>query len=436
SGVYSWSIGNADTATGIASVAMGTQNRSAGLSSFALGYKTVATGQSSISLGQENYDSGWASLAAGHKNSISEVVSYSSALGYNNQLKQGWSNTAIGESNIIKGGRANSILGIVNNANGNYNSLFGNNNETIGGNANMLAGEQNIVTAGNSNIVLGFNNTTAGNFNHLSGTTNSVIAGNSNLLSGETNSMLSGNSNILVGLSNTASSNFSAAFGKLNNVFYQSAVAMGQGNKDSGWASVTGGVTNIIENNVLYSASFGINNLSTKNQSLLLTIPGAATFSAGASNVNSGYGSIALGGFNRPGNLFSLAANHNTISNSYAMSAFGHFNDTTVSYPGENYEPNEILFAIGNGVSNNARRNSFTVLRNGFTSINSTTESGPAVPRAELDIKGTGAIIVPVGTSAQRPETPVVGMIRFCSDCGTGGAGLMQGYNGNEWVNL
>ena len=219
-------------------------------------------------------------------------------------------------------------------------------------------------------------------------------------------------------------------------MFSQSAVALGQGHKDSGWACITGGLTNVINKNVQYSASFGLNNISTKNDALLLTLPGAATFSAGMGNINSGYASIALGGLNRTSNLFSLAANHNTVSNSYAMSAFGHYNDTIAAYPGENHSASEILFSIGNGNNDLSRRNSFTMLRNGFTTINTTNDTGPNLPRAELDVKGTGAMIVPVGTTAERPIAPVEGMIRFCTDCGTGGNSVLQGYNGTAWVNL
>ena len=93
-----------------------------------------------------------------------------------------------------------------------------------------------------------------------------------------------------------------------------------------------------------------------------------------------------------------------------------------------------MLFAIGNGTNDLSRRNSFTMLRNGYTTINATTENGPNIPRAELDVKGTGAMIVPVGTTAQRPETPVAGMIRFCTDCP--GGPVLQGYDGVNWVNL
>ena len=41
----------------------------------------------------------------------------------------------------------------------------------------------------------------------------------------------------------------------------------------------------------------------------------------------------------------------------------------------------------------------------------------------------TGASIMPVGTTAQRPATPVAGMQRFNSDLG-----VMEYYNGTEWT--
>ncbi|MBE0660884.1 MAG: hypothetical protein IH597_00305 [Bacteroidales bacterium] len=50
---------------------------------------------------------------------------------------------------------------------------------------------------------------------------------------------------------------------------------------------------------------------------------------------------------------------------------------------------------------------------------------------AELDVHGTGAIIVPVGTTAQRPSPPVQGMIRFNTS-----SGEFEGYNGTTWVTL
>jgi len=69
----------------------------------------------------------------------------------------------------------------------------------------------------------------------------------------------------------------------------------------------------------------------------------------------------------------------------------------------------------------------------------STATPSPAPARAAQAIKedsvvsqGTsGAIVVPTGTTAQRPATPVVGMIRFNTDTGN-----FEGYNGTAWVIL
>ena len=43
----------------------------------------------------------------------------------------------------------------------------------------------------------------------------------------------------------------------------------------------------------------------------------------------------------------------------------------------------------------------------------------------------TGAMIMPVGTTAQRPGSPVQGMIRFNTT-----TSKFEGYNGSDWINL
>jgi hypothetical protein len=389
-GNYSWSSGNSDTASGDAAVAMGYQNKSAGLYSFSTGNQNVAAYQSAVALGQENRDTGWNSLAMGLRNKIFSGVSYSNTLGYNNEIRSGSSHNVFGESNIIKSGANNNSLGYGNTIDGSYNQLFGRSNKILGGNGHIAGGEINTINNGIDNTLFGYNN--------------------------------------------IADGNYLGAIGKENTVYFQSGVALGQLNKDSGYASIAGGLSNIISKNVQYASSFGYNNISGRNLSLSSSVPGAATFNAGVANYNSGYASIALGSYNKPSNLNALAANFNNLSNSFAMSAFGHYNDTLSAFQGSSYLPSEILFAIGNGTNDANRRNSFTMMRNGFTTINATSETGANQPRAELDIKGTGALIVPVGTSAQRPATPVVGMIRFCTDCA--GGPVMQGFDGTNWVNL
>jgi hypothetical protein len=55
---------------------------------------------------------------------------------------------------------------------------------------------------------------------------------------------------------------------------------------------------------------------------------------------------------------------------------------------------------------------------------------GTTSPAATLDVAGTGAIKVPVGTEAQRP-TSATGLLRFNSD-----AASFEGYNGTEWGSI
>lgn len=49
----------------------------------------------------------------------------------------------------------------------------------------------------------------------------------------------------------------------------------------------------------------------------------------------------------------------------------------------------------------------------------------------ETTSNSTGAIIIPVGTTEQRPSSPVVGMLRFNSETNE-----FEGYNGTEWKSL
>jgi len=294
-----------------------------------------------------------------------------------------------------------------------------------------------IDTIGNRKGIIaltGINLLASGDFSHAEGR-NAIASGDFSWAVGNGDTATNFGS-IAAGVDNKTTGAYAISAGLKNIAAYQTAIALGQENKDSGWASLALGFQNTIHNNVQYSAAVGYQNLATRNMSLQFTTPGSATFSAGLKNINSGYGSIALGGYCRPRNTYSLAGNFNTISNASAMTAFGHYNDTIPAFQGESYAPGEMLFAIGNGSSNTSRRNSFTMLRNGFTGINTTIQAGPAVPRAELDVRGTGAIIVPVGTTAQRPVQPVAGMIRLCTDCGTNGTSVLQGYDGTAWVNL
>lgn len=60
------------------------------------------------------------------------------------------------------------------------------------------------------------------------------------------------------------------------------------------------------------------------------------------------------------------------------------------------------------------------------------TTGASTVPRAVLDINANSAMIVPTGTTAQRPVTGVTGMVRYNTDNG----GRLETYNGAAWSGI
>jgi hypothetical protein len=58
------------------------------------------------------------------------------------------------------------------------------------------------------------------------------------------------------------------------------------------------------------------------------------------------------------------------------------------------------------------------------------TDGAAITPRAVLDVNATSAMIVPTGTTAQRPATPVTGMLRYNTDNG----GRLETFNGAAWI--
>lgn len=60
------------------------------------------------------------------------------------------------------------------------------------------------------------------------------------------------------------------------------------------------------------------------------------------------------------------------------------------------------------------------------------TDGASITPRAVLDVNATSAMIVPTGTSGQRPATAVTGMVRYNTDNG----GRLESYNGAAWSGI
>lgn len=86
---------------------------------------------------------------------------------------------------------------------------------------------------------------------------------------------------------------------------------------------------------------------------------------------------------------------------------------------------------IGNADDKPLMFKTSNTLRLYIDSVSGKIGIGTSSPRSSLDITGTDALVVPVGTTAERPFQPVVGMIRFNQS-----TGKLEGYTTTGWVAL
>lgn len=70
-----------------------------------------------------------------------------------------------------------------------------------------------------------------------------------------------------------------------------------------------------------------------------------------------------------------------------------------------------------------------TGLVDGLLTIDTTTPAPHGTFTNSLEILGTGSVILPAGTTAERPGTPVASMFRFNST-----DGVVEFYNGTTWI--
>ncbi|MCP1384725.1 hypothetical protein [Runella salmonicolor] len=223
--------------------------------------------------------------------------------------------------------------------------------------------------------------------------------------------------------------NYSLAYGTNNIASGTNSFAGGSRNISSGINSVALG--NLSEASIGNSFALGYNAKASANGAVAfsngqakadfsLAFSGGSTESVGSLAFHNGkttnLGSFAIGESAVATERYSAAIGRNITSNSKYCLVVGQFNDPTINTAGQD-DANSPRFVVGTGYSGVNNINGFVVYQSGnATHKGRISVNTASLPRASLDVVGTDAIIIPVGTSAQRPSTPIVGMIRYNSE--------------------
>jgi hypothetical protein len=134
-------------------------------------------------------------------------------------------------------------------------------------------------------------------------------------------------------------------------------------------------------------------------------------------------GNVGIG-TNTPNNLLDVAGAAEVLARFYRTDSTLALLRVSNSTTGDGSTSAEFGSDGTNAVIHNNNAERLRVTSTGNVGIGTTS------PAATLDVAGTGAIKVPVGTEAQRP-TSATGLLRFNSD-----AASFEGYNGTEWGSI
>ena len=202
------------------------------------GYGNTASGvRSTVSGGYSNNASGNNSTVAGGNSNT--------ASGYASNVAGGNSNTACGYASNVAGGNSNTACGSNSNVAGRGNTASGNYSNISGGYGNTACGIYASVLGGTYNIASGYQSNVAGGYgNTACGDQSNVAGGGSNTISSYANSsgILNGNTNSIIG-TNANIAWWSGIGSGCENIIkggQSSFIGAGQGNTNSGYASIIG----------------------------------------------------------------------------------------------------------------------------------------------------------------------------------------------------
>ncbi len=376
------------------SFASGNNTRAKAEGATAMGTFTIASGDYGTAMGLETNASGLASTAMGNRTTASGGVA-----------------TALGDRTVASGDYA-TAMGFQTTASGNYSTAMGFNTNPVGV-ASTAMGARTLAS-GDYSTAIGLRTTSRayaslsiGIFNDSISTSNKVdwvaadpllILGNGTASNALHNALVIYKNGSMVLKNPTPVFENPASF----------SVPISDGGTRMMWLPEKGAFrVGTITSSQWNAGNIGLTSFAsgynTRATGLISTALGSLTLASGESSIAMGYLSNASGnnstamgslttasGFNSTTLGFetiasgenSVAMGLSNVSKSYASLSLGRFNDSINSSTKGVWVATDPLLILGNGTSNNARRNALVVYKNGNTDINGFTRLGEATEAA------------------------------------------------------
>ena len=169
------------------------------------------------------------------------------------------------------------------------------------------------------------------------------------------------------------------------------SVTLGYDNMNRATESFTAGSHNAVSG--MSNITLGVNNSNSGTAAMVIGNANIATSNlsavVGSFCENYGFNSFVAGHSNRVNASQAFVGGRNNIVNSEYATVFGLFNDSIAGSHPDDWNINDPLFMIGNGNSNENRKNAMVMLKNGRTGFGTNTPAGT------LHVKGNSSMGVP-----------------------------------------
>ncbi|MFZ1515359.1 MAG: tail fiber domain-containing protein, partial [Saprospiraceae bacterium] len=198
------------------------------------------------------------------------------------------------------------------------------------------------------------------------------------------NTIASGNASFAMGLISNATGSFAVAMGNSTLAQGNSSFAIGSETSATGVSSTAMGFMTNADGDRSTAMGTLTNAIGANSTSLgsFTDAFGENSTAFGSNTTAFGTNSVAIGSDTYASGILSVATGLNNESAAYTSLSLGRYNDPIATSSKATWVATDPVFIIGNGTSDNDRKNAITILKNAKTGINT------SAPLAGLHIKG------------------------------------------------